>query len=148
MSTTEPQRIHAPYPTDPAAYQHDSHGETWLSFAGVMLALAGALNVIHGTAAIAKSSFFVSDARYVFGDLNTWGWVLLVLGLAQVAVAIGVWARVRGVRWIGVVVVSLNAIAQMLVIPAYPFWGLILFSVDIIVIFSLIAYGASARSER
>lgn len=50
-------------------------------FAAVLLMLGGVLNIIYGIAAIGKSSFFVQDVHYVFGDLKTWGWVTLIIGI-------------------------------------------------------------------
>jgi hypothetical protein len=44
-------------------------------------------------------------------------------------------------RWAGVIVLGANAIAQMLMIQAYPFWSLALFTLDIVAIYGLIAYG-------
>ena len=35
----------------------------------------------------------------------------------------------------------MNAIIQLLFIPAYPFWSLALFTLDILVIYGLIAHG-------
>ena len=99
------------------------------------------LNIIDGIAAISKSSFFVSDARYVFNDLNTWGWIVLGLGVLQMVVGLGIWAGNQLARWTGIVVVSLNALAQLLFIPAYPFWSLSIFALDILVLYGLAAYG-------
>ena len=64
----------------------------------------------------------------------------------QLLAALGVWARTTGVRWLGVGIAGLNAIAQLIVIPAYPFWSLCLFTLDIVVIYGLIAHGARSRS--
>ena len=41
----------------------------WVTFAAVLLLIAGTLNVIYGIAAIGDSSFFVRDARYIISDL-------------------------------------------------------------------------------
>jgi len=41
-----------------------------------------------------------------------------------------------------VALVALNGIAQLLFIPAYPFWSLALFTLDILVIYGLIAHGS------
>jgi hypothetical protein len=84
-----------------------------------MLAMLGTLNVIDGIAAISNSSFYTENARFVFSDLNTFGWIVLVLGSVQVLAAFGIWAKTPGVRWFGVIVASLNAIAQLLWMPAY-----------------------------
>ena len=48
-----------------------------------MLAMLATLNVIEGIAAVSNSTFFVNDAKYILSDLNTWGWVLIVLGVIQ-----------------------------------------------------------------
>ncbi|HEY3190423.1 MAG TPA: hypothetical protein VGJ70_23230 [Solirubrobacteraceae bacterium] len=116
-------------------------GYGWVIFAGSMLAMVGSLNFIYGIAAISNSKFFVRDAQYVISDLNTWGWVLLSIGVIQFLAAFAIWTGSEIGRWIGIISAGLNAIAQMLAIPAYPFLALALFSVDILVIYGLAVYG-------
>jgi len=144
MSTTDPTRTRATvrqYTPDDASYE-DSGPAGWVLFAGVMLALLGTLNVIDGIAAVSNSTFFVGDAKFILADLNTWGWILIVTGFVQACTAIGVWMRVSGVRWIGVTIAALNAIAQMFFISAYPFWALSVFALDILVIYGLVVHGS------
>ena len=71
-----------------------SRGEGYgmVVFAAVLLGMLGLFNIIDGIAAIARSSIFIGNAKYVFGDLRTWGWVALILGVLQVLVSIGVMA--------------------------------------------------------
>jgi hypothetical protein len=38
------------------------------------------------------------------------------------------------------VVLGLNAIAQLLMMPAYPFWSLCVLAVDIVAIYGLVAH--------
>ena len=52
----------------------------WVTFAGIMLFIAGVLNVIYGIAAIGDSKFFIQDQKYILSNLNTWGWITLLLG--------------------------------------------------------------------
>jgi hypothetical protein len=124
----------------------DGTGEGWVLFAAVVLGMLAALNLIYGIAAVADSSFFVGDARFVLSGLNTWGWVLIFVGAAQGLTAFGVWARWTGVRWVGVAIAVLNAILQMIVMPAYPFWSLCLIALDVLVIYGLIAHGGRSRA--
>jgi hypothetical protein len=137
--------VHAtPQATDAeryAAYEADDRGYGWIVFAGVLLLLLGTMNVIEGIAAIGQAHFFTANAHYVFGDLKTWGWIVLCIGVLQLAVGLGVYVKNQFARWAGVVVLGLNAIAQMLIIPAYPFWSLALFTLDILAMYGLIAYG-------
>jgi uncharacterized membrane protein HdeD (DUF308 family) len=116
-------------------------GFGWVIFAGTMLMIVGILNIIYGIGAISDSTFFVNGAKYVFSDLNTWGWILLLTGVAQLLAAFGVWARNTLATWVGVAFASLNAIAQLLMIPAYPFLSLALFSIDMLVIYGLAVHG-------
>lgn len=74
----------------------------WMTFAGVLLLILGTLNVIDGIAAISSAHFYVANARYVFGELNTWGWIILVLGALQLLVGVGVFAGNSVARWTGV----------------------------------------------
>ncbi len=146
MSATGPTQsrptVRQYVPDDAARYPDGATGEGWVLFAGVMLAMLATLNLIDGIAAVSTSSFFVGDAKFIISDLNTWGWVLIATGVVQGLAAIGVWMKTPGVRWLGVTIASLNAIAQMFVFPAYPFWALMLFSLDILVIYGLVVHGS------
>jgi hypothetical protein len=128
------------------AYGGYPQGDTgWLLFAGIMIAAVGILNVMYGIAAIGNSSFFVGDARFILSDLNTWGWVMLVLGALQVAAALSIWAGGTYGRWFGIAVATFNSIGALLSIPAYPFWSLAIFAIDVLVIFGLTVYGGNRR---
>lgn len=147
MSTTDPSKPQATVRqytggSETYRYADEGGGEGWVLFAGTMLAILAVLNFIDGVAAVSDSTFFVANAKFVISDLNTWGWVLICISAVQLAAAFGVWARVRGARWVGVGIASINAIIQLIFMPAYPFWSLSLFTLDILVIYGLIAHGA------
>ena len=127
-------------PPSQASYEEE-RGQGWVVFAAVLLLTLGTLNVIDGIAAIGNAHFYNANAHYIFGDLNAWGWVVLCLGVIQLLVAAGVFAKNQFARWTGVAVLSVNAITQLLFIPAYPFWSLAIFAIDILAIYGLAAYG-------
>ena len=116
-------------------------GAGWVTFAAVLLGLAGAFNVFDGILALSKSRFYTAEATYVFSDLNTWGWIVLVLGVLQLLAAFSLMGGSELARWFGIFVASLNAIGQLMFVPAYPFWALSLFAVDILIIYALAVYG-------
>jgi hypothetical protein len=128
-------------------YDTGASGYGWVMFSGCMIALVGSLNFIYGIAAISNSKFFVRNVTYVFSDLKTWGWVLLTLGVIQFVAAFGIWSGSELGRWIGIGTASLNAVAQMLAIPAYPFLALALFAIDILVVYGLVVYGGHHTRE-
>ena len=127
------------------SYSDVDEGGGWRLFAGIMIVLVGVLNVIYGIAAIDSANFFVANQKYIVSDLNTWGWVLLVLGALQIFAAFSIWNGGGFGRWFGIGVASLNAIAALLSIPGYPFWSLAVFTIDILIIYGLASYGGAPR---
>lgn len=119
----------------------DRPGIGWVTFAAVMLGLAGLWNFIEGIAAISNAHVYVANANYVFSDLNTWGWIVLVLGALQGFAAFAVLTGSEIGRWFGVAVAGVNAIGQLMFLPAYPLWALAMFSVDMLIIYGLAVYG-------
>jgi hypothetical protein len=115
----------------------------WVVFAGVMLFIVGVLNMIYGIGAIADSSFFVQDQRYILGSLSTWGWVTLILGLLQLFAAFSLWSGGLYGRVVAIFAASLSAIGALLSIPAYPLWSLAVFALDIIIIHQVAKYGGA-----
>lgn len=130
------------------AYAEEGKGYGWLVFAGIMLVMAGVLNVIYGIAAISNSKFFVHGTTYVFGSLKTWGWVLLIIGVLEMVAAFSIWAGGQFGRWFGIGAAGLNSIGALLAIPAYPFLALSIFAIDILVIYGLAAYGGNRELAR
>jgi hypothetical protein len=128
---------------DSSSYPPEGSG--WVLFAGIMIMMVGVLNIIWGIAAIDRSSFFVQDSQYIFSDLRTWGWIILVLGGLQLAAAFSIWSGGTFGRWFGIAAATVNAMAALLSIPAYPFWSLAVFAIDILVIYGLAAYGGDRR---
>jgi hypothetical protein len=145
MSTTDPVRPRSTvsqYEGGEGGYYEESPGYGWVLFAGTMLLLLATLNLIDGIAAVSNSKFFTAHATYIISSLKTYGWVLIIIAIAQALIGLGVWMQVKSIRWFGVAIAALNAIVQLVFIPAYPFWSLTLFTLDILVIYGLIAHGA------
>jgi hypothetical protein len=116
-------------------------GEGWLVFSAIVLGFAGLLGFIDGLVALSKSSFYVAGAHYVFSDLHTWGWIVLLVGLLAMFAAFGVMARSQWARWTGIAIAGLQALAQLLMIQAYPWWSICVFALDVLVIYGLAVYG-------
>jgi len=125
----------------------DGRGYGLVLFAGVLLLVVGFWNLIYGISALAKSHVFVANAHYVFGDLRTWGWITLIIAALQLLAGIGVMTGNQAARWAGIVLVSLNAINQMFLIQAYPFWSLMIIAFDIVALYGLCAYGSKENVE-
>ena len=131
-------------PADDPTYDVDP-GKGWILFAGVMLAIIGVVNLIFGIAAISDSQFYVQNVHFVISSLKTWGWFLTIIGAVQVLAAIGVFRESEAARWLGIAFASANIIVQFLVFPAQPGTSIMIFFVDVIIIFGLLSYGGRDR---
>ena len=52
-------------------------------FTGILLIIVGTINIIYGIGALDDASIFVNDTRFILDNLNTLGWVLIILGVIQ-----------------------------------------------------------------
>jgi hypothetical protein len=125
------------------AYEFEDKGFGWLLFAATMLGLAGILSIIDGIMALSRSKLYTTNSSYVFADLRTWGWITLVIGVLLIVAAMGVFSGSGFARWFGIFAASLNAIGLFgsPTAQSYPFWSLIVFALDILVIYALAVYG-------
>ena len=112
-----------------------------ITFASVLLLVTGAVNLVDGIAAITGSHILITSAHYMSGGLHAWGWIMTILSAVQLLAAAGIWAGNQLARWFAVAVVGLNAIGQMFVIPACPFWSLMIIAADVVALWGLCAHG-------
>ncbi len=126
---------------DDPDYYGEERGAGWLVFAATMLGLAGIMSIIDGIVGLSRSRFYVADATYVFSDLRTWAWFVLIIGVLLVIAAMGVLAGSQFSRWFGMIAASLSMITQFSFMQAYPFWALFLITLDVLVIYALAVYG-------
>src|ERR1700754_517925 len=142
MSMTEPTRYRAGERPSEGVFLGADSSPSWVMFCASMIGLLAIMNLIYGIAAVSDSTFFVGETEYVLGGLHTWGWVLILVAVAQGAASLAIAGQLTGARWAGVGIAAVNAIVQLLILPAYPFWAAMLFALDILVIYGLIAHGA------
>ena len=110
----------------------------WWIFAAIMLSISGVLNIIWGIAAISEAKFVtVTGATYVFSNLNTWGWITLILGALEILAAMSLFSGGGFGRWFGIFAASLVAIDALLDINVLPFWSICVFALSVIVVYQL-----------
>ena len=136
-------------PTAGVTYEEAPRGEGWLVFSAIMLGLVGTFSFIDGILAISSSKVFTANATYVFSDLNTWGWIVAILGALAIFSAFALFTGSELARWFGIAVASLNAIGQLMFVHANPWWSVSMFAVNLLVIYGLAAYaGKRLRIDR
>ena len=117
-----------------------------ITFAGTMLILIGMFQAIDGLVAIFNDDFFLVTQNYTFNlDTTAWGWIHLLLGIVMVLAG---WSIFAGKTWAAVVALTLamlSAVANFFFIPYYPFWSLLLITLNIFVIWAVAAHGGALR---
>ncbi len=115
-------------------------------FAATMLLIVGTLNIIYGIGALGDANIFVNDTRYIFTNLNTLGWLLIVLGLIQLTGGFSLISGNAYGRVIGIAAGSIGAIGALLSIGgSYPWWSLGIFFLCVYVVHGLIVFGEDER---
>jgi hypothetical protein len=117
--------------------------------AATLLVIAGTLNIIYGIGALDDANIFVNDKRYIFTNLNTMGWVLIILGVIQLAGGFSLMAGNTYGRVIGIIGAGLGAIAALLSIGGhYPWWSLAIFFLCVYILHGIFIYGEDDRGLR
>jgi hypothetical protein len=117
------------------------------AFAAVLLLIAGTLNIVYGIGALDNANIFVNDKRFIFTDLNTMGWVMIVLGIIQLTGGFSLLSGNTYGRIIGITGATLGAISALFSIGgAYPWWSLALFFLCIYIIHGLFVLGEDERA--
>jgi hypothetical protein len=113
-----------------------------ITFAGVLMILAGSFQTISGLVGLFEDEFYVATRNYLLQfDATTWGWVHLLIGLL---VFFGGFAVLSGKTWgrvVGITLAVLSAVSNFAFVPYYPFWALAIIALDIFVIWALAAHG-------
>jgi hypothetical protein len=117
------------------------------TFAAVLLLIAGVLNIIYGIGALDSANIYANDTRFILSNLNTLGWVLIVLAVIQLTGGFSLLAGNTYGRVIGLVGAGLGAIGALLSVGgANPWWSLAIFALCIYIIHGLIVFGEDERS--
>jgi hypothetical protein len=110
----------------------------WAVFAGVILLMVGFLNFFYGLAGILNDDVVTVGGRGVIvWDFTAWGWIHLILGVIMTLTACGLFVAANWARWTAVFFATVNAIAQIGLITAFPLWSILVIALDVLVIYNL-----------
>ena len=107
--------------------------------AAVIMMISGMFDFFSGIAALIRGQFFVTLPHYAFSvSVTGWGWLHLITGAVVFAAGAALltdhlWARIAGV-----VIASLSAVMNFVMLPYYPLWAFLVIPLDIIVIWALL----------
>ena len=111
-------------------------------FAAIVLLMVGTINIIYGIGAIGGANALENDTRYVLTNVDTLGWVLIVLGVIQLTAGFSLMAGNTYGRVVAIFAGSLGAIGALLSIGgAYPWWSLGVFALCVYVVYGVVVFG-------
>jgi hypothetical protein len=120
----------------------------FILFAAIMMIMVGVFQALQGIIAIFENEFYVATRNYTFQfDATTWGWIHLLLGLLVAFAGYGLLSGKTWARLLAITLAALSATANFLFIPYYPFWSLLLVTLNILVIWAITAHGGELRDR-
>jgi len=120
---------------------YKGQGVGWIHFAGIFFLVAAVFNAIAAVSILTRDELF-DDSKLVISDLQTWGWIFLVVGVVQLVAGIVVLRRLRAGRVPAIVIAVVGMVAWFVVFSVLPFWGLVM-----MVLYGLIIYALTAFRE-
>jgi hypothetical protein len=121
----------------------------WVVFASFMMFMVGAFQAIQGLVALFDDGFYLVTSGNLVVDVNynVWGTVHLILGVLLLLSGAGVLTGNLAARTVGVILAALSAVANLVFIEAYPFWSIIIITVDVLVIYALTVHGRELKDS-
>jgi len=114
----------------------------WGVFAGVVMFIAGVFSLVEGFVALFKNTYYVVGAeKLLVLNYTSWGWVHIILGILLIAAGGSVLKGNMFGRVVGVFIALLSAVANLLFLPAYPVWSILIIIIDFLVIYALTVHG-------
>ena len=112
----------------------------WAVFAGTVLSIVGAFNIIYGLAAIFRDEVITTTGQHVIiWDVTRYGWILFIFGILQLLAGMALFAGADWARWTAVVLAGVNAVGNVPFLTVQPIWTGLIIALDIIVIYQLTA---------
>ena len=122
----------------------------WIGFAGILMLIIGSIDFFQGLIALFEDEYFVVTASgFLAVDLTAWGWIMLLWGLLLFRAGLGLLAGQGWARWLTILFVSLNFLAQLgfLGNSQYPLWTLTALALNVIVLYALTARWSESTAD-
>jgi hypothetical protein len=118
----------------------ERRGRGWVTFAALMLIIAGAMDILNGWWALDAQDTAI-DAVFWNDNIEAWGWFYIILGVVLLVTGISILRRASWAVMVGIIAGCIGAILNIFWIFQYPFASIVLIILNIMVVHALTTYG-------
>ena len=121
----------------------------WVAFAGLLMMIIGGLDFFQGLIAVIRDQYYVlGDNGALVVDISQWGWIMMIWGVVLALVGYGLVSAASWARWVAILLVSVNFIAQLGYDGGggYTLWSLCVLALNVIVLYALIVRWDDAKA--
>ena len=112
----------------------------WVTFAAILVIIAGLYNLLSGVAAITESDTVKDATQVLYGiDLETWGYFWAVIGVAQIVTAVLLFMRSPFGATLAILGATVSASLTIFLIFVAPLWAITVIALDIGIIWAITA---------
>jgi len=117
----------------------DSKWQGWAAMAGILMIVVGAFRAFSGFIGLFNDEWIVRGFNaYYFIDLSALAWWYILIGLILVLAGLAAMQMKAWGRWVGVIAVGLAMISELMWLPVYPIWSILLITLYFFMIIGLV----------
>jgi hypothetical protein len=114
-------------------------GAGWNTYAALLLIFAGVMQILDGLWALDREDTAI-DSLFWGDNLEAWGWLYLIAGIAIVVVGAFIFRRAAWATLAGVALAFLGAIVNLFWIFTYPLVSILAITLYLLAVHGLITY--------
>jgi hypothetical protein len=119
----------------------------WISFAAIMLIVSGGFSILQGLGWLINANRFPGTDSVFSGNVKTWGWVQLILGVLLLLSGLALFSGNVLARSVGVIAALVSMLSSFSSLEFRPVWGICVIAIDIAIIWALTAHGRDIQED-
>jgi hypothetical protein len=121
----------------------DGKWSGWAATAAILMLVVGGFKALSGVVGLFNDEWLVRGFNgYYFIDLSALAWWYIIVGVILLFAG---WAVLSGQawgRWVGAFAAGVAIISELMWLPIYPIWSILLITMYIFMMIGLIAVGS------
>ncbi|MCH7953327.1 MAG: hypothetical protein J4O13_08950 [Chloroflexi bacterium] len=121
----------------------------WVTFAAIIVVIAGMFNLLSGIAAITETDQVKALNQVLYGiNIEAWGWFWAAIGVAQLITAILLFARNPTGAMLAILGATISATFTIFLIFVAPLWAITVVALNIGIIWAITANIEDFEADR